>query len=385
MPSVYVAVDLDAIQHNVRQVLGRLGGAKLLAVVKAHAYGHGLAPVAQACVEAGAAWLGVSAVSEGAILRDAGITAPVLVFLPPLEEECEEIVARELCATVTRQEHLGWLRDAAEKTGKVSQVQVFLDSGLARPGAGDDLGEIVRLAGRFPQQQRLLGIYTHFDCTRGVPVGEPLDIVTPGAQLKVFAASMKAAAKGAGVSEPLFHAAASAMVCDQPQHALDMARVGTLLYGQYPGHVRNEPFDLRNTFELRAKIIDLSEHPKGTRIGYGGEFVCARKTLVATLPVGFSHGLGVGPASALSRPQSCLKEWLRKSRARRGMGPGEAVTVRGEKAMLVGRIAMDQCCADVTDVAGVQVGDEVVLPVRRLSVNASVPRVYNRECVAGSR
>jgi alanine racemase len=373
-PSVYVAVDTAAIQHNVSQVIGRIGAAQLLAVVKGNGYGHGAALAARACLDAGASWLGVSAVAEGLALREAGLTAPILIFLPPLEDECEPLVAAELCATVTHQEHLAWLRRAAEATGKVSQVQIFLDSGLARPGAGDDLPELIDLAAHFPHQ-KLLGLYTHIDCSRGVPRGEALDIMKRGTQLEVFAGLMKAAARDAGAVEPMFHAAASPMVCDQPESCLDMARVGTLLYGQYPGHVQNQPFDLRNTFEFRARILDITEHTKGTRVGYGGEFVCARRTLVATLPVGYAHGLGVGPASVLSRPQNAVREWQRKSRAARGRGPGDAATVGGQQALLIGRIAMDQCCLDVTDVPGVVVGDEAVLPVRRLSVSAAVPRV----------
>ena len=374
MPSVYVAVDVAAIQHNVRQILTRLGAAQLLAVVKGNGYGHGAALTARACLDAGAAWLGVSTVSEGIALREAGLTAPILVFLPPLEDECESLVAADLCATVTNQDHLAWLRRAAETTGKTSLVQLFLDSGLARPGVGDDLPELIDLAAHFPHQ-KLLGLYTHIDCSRGVPRGEALDIMKRGTQLGVFAGLMKVAAKDAGAPDAIFHAAASPMVCDQPESCLDMARVGTLLYGQYPGHVENHPFDLRNTFEFRAKIVDIAEHAKGTPIGYGGEFVCGRRTLVATLPVGYAHGLSVGPASVLSRPQNALREWQRKGRAARGRGPGDAATLRGEAALLIGRVAMDQCCLDVTDIPGASVGDEVTLPVRRLSVNASVPRV----------
>jgi alanine racemase len=365
--TTYVAVDYEAIKHNLGQVRSKLAaGAKLMAVVKANAYGHGLVPTATACVEAGADMLGVSSITEGVALRTAGVTAPVLVFLPLLEEEAALAVAHKLTATVTNEGQLTALRWAAERAARTADFHIFIDSGLGRPSAGDDLAKLMRLAGHWPVV-RLEGVYTHFDSTRPqIDQTTLVDVLKPGTELRMLASMIRTMARQEVGGELMVHAAASAAFLSGEGTHLDMVRIGTLLYGQWPQHVSEKSLDLRPTFELRTHIIALGELPARSRVGYGGEFVCRRKTRVATLPVGFAHGLGIAPTSLAST----FRKWLKAH-----MKGSLQVRIGSAEAPIIGRISMDQCAVDVTDVPTAKVGSEVVLPVRRLSVSAEIPRV----------
>ena len=371
MPTTYVAVDLEAIKHNLQQVRSRLAdGSQLMAVVKGNGYGHGMVPVAQACAEAGADWLGVSLVDAGVQLREAGLELPILVFVPPLAEDCQLAVAQGLTVTVTTEEHLAWLREAAQATGQPALAHIYVDSELGRPSADEDLPRLIEIAAGFPQLQ-ITGVYTHLDSTRQ-PAIQALDIIKPGTELQAFAATVKALGRQHLGTQLLFHAAASALFLQQPEAHLDMVRIGTLLYGQYPAVVSQKlrTLDLRNTFELRTRIVGIAELPRGATVGYGKEFVCRRETRVATLPIGYAHGLSLIPES-LARRRHCW--WRRLLRER----DTDYAIIGTQQVPIIGRIAMDQCCVDVTDVPEVQVGTEVVIPTRRVTISSTVPRCYN--------
>ncbi|MEA3246757.1 MAG: alanine racemase, partial [Gemmatimonadota bacterium] len=132
-PTTFVAVDPEALAHNTRQVRERARRqARLMAVVKTNAYGHGLVQAARVVLEAGATWLGVSSVAEGVALREAEIDAPVLVFMPASREECEALVAANLSATVACTEHVAWLADASDALDKTATAHVYVDTGLSR-------------------------------------------------------------------------------------------------------------------------------------------------------------------------------------------------------------------------------------------------------------
>jgi len=371
MSTTYVAVDLEAIKHNLQQVRSRLAdGSQLMAVVKGNGYGHGMVPVAQACAEAGADWLGVSLVDEGVQLREAGLELPILVFVPPLAEECPPAVAQGLTVTVTTEEHLAWLREAAQATDQPALAHIYVDSELGRPSADEDLPRLIEIAAGFPQLQ-ITGVYTHLDTTLA-PRVEALDVIKPGAEFQAFAAMVKALGRQHLGRELMFHAAASGLFLLRPEYHLDMVRIGTLLYGQYPAVVSQKlrTLDLRNTFELRSKIVGIVHLPPGVPVGYGAEFVCRRDTRVATLPIGYAQGLGVIPESLARRRYSWWRRLLRERDT-------DYAIIGTQQVPIIGRIAMDQCCVDVTDVPEVQVGTEVVIPTRRVTISSTVPRCYN--------
>ena len=379
--TTYVAVNTDALAHNVREALRRLDPtSKLMAVVKANAYGHGLVETARVFLDAGAAWLGVSTVGEGVALREAGLDAPVLVFMPPLPDEYEALVRGRLTATVLGTVQVRGLGEAARKLGQAVYAHIYSDGGLGRIGSNDPLSALLQAATVFPSLH-LTGAYTHFGPPGSGRMLEEIDSIREGASTKAFAALVRDTVAQSGGARPLLHVAASTLFLEDAATHLDMVRLGTLLYGQYPDHITQRPLNLRaDTFSLRSRLVALQTLPPGSRVGYGGEFVCRRETTVATVPAGTAQGLGMAPQSVGGRLRSVVKTWLVGREGRKGRSQHAPRAQLGTAAVpLIGRVSMDQCCLDVTDVPDVQIGDEVALPARRLAVDATVPRRYVRD------
>lgn len=375
-PTTRVEVDAAALAHNARRVLGRLQpGVRLMAVVKANAYGLGLVPAAGVLLDAGASWLGVSGVAEGVALREAGITAPTLVFMPAAPGECTALIEHSLTATVACSTHVTWLHEAAEAVGRTAYAQIFVDTGLSRMPADEPAIDVLDTASGLGV--RVTGIYTHYGPPGSGAMAEGLDLFRSGVSARMFVKLAEELRASANRRELLLHCAASALMLDEPKTHLDMVRIGTLLYGQYPAHTRTRDLDLRDPFELHSRIVNLGTVGVAAKIGYGGEFRTRRETRLATVPVGYAHGLGMLPLSVAGRSAT----WVKGKFARMAGAWGRErhlplVRVRGQEVPIIGRIAMDHCTVDVTDLPEVELGDDVVLPVRRVSVSPDIPRVY---------
>lgn len=374
-PVTYVAVDVEALSHNLRTVRTRLAeNVGLMAVVKANAYGHGLELAAGTFAEAGADWLGVSTVAEGVRLREAGIELPVLVFLPALGDKIEAVVEHRLTGTVVGSEEIPAYVEATEKLGRDAEVHVHVDTGLGRLGSDDVLGEMLARAEAYPRLD-VSGIYTHFGPGNSGTMLGGIDDLKPGSSARAFAALAGETASKTGAGKMALHCAASALFLQVPEAHLDMVRIGTLLYGQKPPEPAKDTMKLRKTFELRSHIVAIQTLPPGSPVGYGGEFVTRRETSIATVPVGIADGLGVAPTSLMRNLKYVAAEYMRRREAGRGRTDRAlAATLGDQVAPIVGRISMDQCCLDVTGVEA-QVGDEVALPTRRVSTNPEIPRV----------
>ncbi len=374
-PVTYVAVDVEALSHNLRTVRTRLAeSVRLMAVVKANAYGHGLELAAGAFADAGADWLGVSTVAEGVRLREAGIELPVLVFLPALAHGIEAIVEHRLTGTVVSSEEIPAYVEAAERLGCEAELHVYVDTGLGRLGSDDVLGEMLARAEAHPWIN-VTGIYTHFGPGASGTMLGGIDDLKPGSSGRAFAALAGETAGKTATSRIALHCAASALFLQASEAHLDMVRIGTLLYGQKPPQVPEDTMKLHKTFELRSHIVAIQTLPPGSPVGYGGEFVTRRDTSIATVPVGIADGLGVAPTSLMRNLKYVAAEYMRRREAGRGRTDRALAAMLGDQlAPIVGRISMDQCCLDVTAVEA-QVGDEVALPIRRVSTNPEIPRV----------
>jgi alanine racemase len=376
--SACVQVNLSALRHNLMAAQQWLSPtSKLLAVVKANAYGHGTVPAARALVEGGARWLGVSEVADGVALRDSGLTAPILVMLPATGDEVPALIAAGLTATATSQAHLQALSAGCQAVGRAVTCHLYINTGLGRLGSDDSLPDLLDAAGIWPRVQ-VTGVYTHFGPPGSGQMLEMVDSLREGASVKAFAA-LAAEATGRHLGQRvMLHAAASELfVKDQAWH-LDLVRLGNVLYGVNPDPSAPAALSLRDdTLTLKAPIISCHTLPKGSKVGYGGEFVCRRETRIATVPVGLSHGVGVLPESLVRRPRAVLKGWLTGRAARRGLTT-HCPLAHFEQAQLpvIGRISMDQCCLDITDWPAIEPGTEVSLPVRKATVSPTLPRRY---------
>jgi len=380
LPTTYVRVDRSALGRNLAAVRVALAPeTRLCAVVKANAYGHGLTETACLFVERGADLLGVASIDEGLELRQAGLETPILVFHPLTSAEMGAACERNLTVTLTQPHSIASLADLAQRQQARPDYHLEIDVGLGRSGFGDDPEEFIR------QAQEALGypasgIWAHLGpgmTPEALPASAPAswagarDVPSRLAFLAALRARLQAASDA-----PLFHVAASTALCDCPDLQWDMVRVGSLLYGVHPSSVRRRPFELANGIELRTRIVDIRPVQRGTPVGYGGEFRTARDSLLATLPVGLYHGVGLVPESAVTVATG-IRRWLSRHSGARGTTFRPALVRIGEQhAPIVGRISLNECTVDLTGLAPCTVGAEVAVPARMTTLNPSIPRVY---------
>ncbi len=363
----WVEVDAGALRHNFAEIKSFVGpSVKVMTVVKADAYGHGAVGASEIFAEAGADYLGVTTIEEALELRAAGITTPVLIFSPLMPDQMEAALRFDLEHTIC---DLGLAKAASEtavKLGKTARIHVKVDTGMGRLGVlADDCPDFMYRVATLDGIQ-VAGLYTHFANAL------QKDIADSAAQNERFS-QLIPVLKSKEMPTGLCHAANSAGLLRLRASHYDMVRPGTLLYGQYPTRHIHDKLNLSDTWSLKARIIAVRKLPKGARVGYGSEFTTARPTIAAVIPVGYSDGFTLIPESVAKRNLNPLRM---AGYRLMGGGTGASVTIGGQRAPVIGRISMQMCSVDVTDIPGVQVGDEVVVPARRTTVSARIPRVY---------
>jgi alanine racemase len=322
------------MEHNVRLVRDVVGPeARLMAVVKANAYGHGATTVGRWLLNAGADCLGVVSFGEARELRAAGIKVPihVLGYIPP--GRADEVIRYDLRPVVFSLDFVRALEVVGERAGKTVEVTVKVETGMNRHGlAGERLDEVMAfLAGaRFV---RAVGLSTHFARS------DEADPEPTLAQMERMNAAI-ARFRGRGHGLTLCHAANSAATLLYPETRLDMVRCGLALYGLYPSPETRERFEggaLRPALEFKTRIVDLRTVQAGEAVSYGGTWVAERPTRIAVLPVGYADGY------------------------RRDLSNKAHVVVRGERAPILGRVCMNLSMVDVSAVPDAAKGDAVTL------------------------
>jgi alanine racemase len=327
----WAEVDLGAIAHNTRE-LKRLVGEKteLMAVVKANGYGHGAVPVAKAVLGNGASSLAVHRTLEGVQLRQAGITAPVLIMGYTLPAEAETIVRWDLTPTVNTPEQAQVLSSTASHQGRALPIHVKVDTGLGRFGLlPEEVVDFVRVVSELPGLT-LEGIYTHFAMADAVDKAYTLQ------QFEIYLEVVKRLEE-AGFTIPIKHVASSAATLDLPETHLDVVRCGIALYGLRPSSEVEPTIPLRPAMALKSRVARVRTLPAGSSISYGCTYTTREPTRVALVPVGYGDG-------------------YHRLISNRGQ-----VLVRGQRAPIVGRVCMDQFVVQVSDIPNVQQDDEVVL------------------------
>ncbi|MEJ2207865.1 MAG: alanine racemase [Anaerolineae bacterium] len=327
----WLEVDLEAIAHNVRRVAFDIVGAgtRVLAVLKADAYGHGAARVARTVLNNGASYLGVASVNEGTALRQAGIAAPILIlgFVPAWQ--AREVVLNDLTATVFDLDVAGALSRAARELGRVVRVHVKVDTGMGRLGLlPDQATAFVRALQPLPHLE-VEGIFTHFSVADS-------DADYTRWQIGRFRQVLDELG-GMGIDIPLVHAANSAAVLSLPESHFTMVRLGLAMYGLDPSPQVPCPADFRPALAFKTQVAQVKALPEGSFVSYGNTYRTTGEQKIAVIPVGYADGFRRAP-----------RHW------------GQ-VLVRGRRASIVGRVCMDQTMIDVTDIPGVRQGDEVVL------------------------
>ncbi|MDP4093049.1 MAG: alanine racemase [Bacillota bacterium] len=330
----WAEVDLDNIAHNVREIRRITNKkAEIMGVVKADAYGHGVMEVANTILNNGVTRLAVSMLDEAIQLRKAGIGVPILILSYTDPKRADEIVEFDVTQTVFSHDLAQALSDAAVRHGKNVKIHIKIDTGMTRVGfmpgysAVKNVTEISKLPGLIIE-----GLFTHFASA------DEKDKSYTYMQFERFM-SICSELNRIGLYIPVKHVANSGGIIEFPEMHLDMVRPGIILYGLYPSdEVDREKIDLKPAMSLKANVILVKDVEKNTCISYGRIFTTERESKIATIPIGYADGY--------SR--------LLAKKAR--------VLINGEYAPIVGKICMDQCMADVTDLdSQVQVGQEVVL------------------------
>ncbi len=331
----WVDVDVTALEGNLAKIRERLAGspAKVMAVVKADAYGHGAVGVSRALEGAGVDWLGVALLEEGAEIRRAGVDLPILVLGTARPEKIALYARYRLTPTLSSLAELVHWRDWTAGRREPQSVHLKVDTGMGRLGvAVDEVPRALEIL-RGGSGLRLAGLLSHF--------GDADDPASPRnpAQEERFAAVLALLTPGErdGI---LIHMANSAAALHRPESRFALVRIGIALYGLDPvpgvDPMDLRPIDLKPVMAVRARIVQLREVSAGTALSYGGRTVTRRRSRIAVVPVGYADGYA----------------W-------RLTGKAEAL-VRGCRVPVAGSVTMDMTLLDVTD-AGAELGEEVVL------------------------
>ena len=367
---VWAEIDLDALEHNYRQIRSRLGsGAGLCCVIKANAYGHGAPAVAALYEQLGAECLAVSNIEEAIQLRNAEIQLPILILGYTPAPCVGELAKHRLTQCIYSYEYAKLLSDCASREEVTLDVHLKLDTGMGRIGfryGGDEadeqsLDEMLRVVALPSLCVR--GIFTHFSMADD---GESGDAFSKQQYDLFCEAVRKLESRGAHFA--IKHCANSAALMDHADVHMDMVRAGIVLYGLLPSDcIRNKP-DLIPAMTLKSVVSHIKTVRPGESISYGRTFIAERDMRVATVPIGYADG-------------------YRRSNAEQGA----ALLIRGNKAPIIGRICMDQLMVDISHIPGVCLGDEVTVFGRAPAMTADeVARVgatvgYEILCAVGVR
>ncbi len=329
---VQADIDLSAVRKNIETLRGFLpAGKKMLAVIKANAYGHGAIEVADAVADL-TDYYGVACLDEAVELRNAGVEKPILILGVTDESQFSELVAHHVTQTVFTMEQAKALSEAALSLGLTAKLHIKLDTGMNRIGFActeenaDIIAEITKLPGIEAE-----GIYTHYY------KADETDKTSALGQLQLYTHVLDWLEQR-GVTFPIRHISNSAGIMEMPNDTYDMVRAGIAIYGLYPSEEMNrEACVLHPAMAFKTHITNVKWVPSGESIGYGGTYVLTEDKRIATIGVGYADGYP------------------------RALSNQGRVLVNGSYAPIVGRVCMDQTMIDVTHLPEVQVGDEVVL------------------------
>jgi len=355
-------VDLRALEFNYRQLQRRVPkGVKLLAVVKADAYGHGAIPLSLKLEKLGVEYLGVAISEEGVELREGGVKAPILILGGIYDGDIDRIFRFHLTPVVFREDSLHLLSKEAERRRRKVKVHLKVDTGMGRLGVPLDLWpSFLMELKRYPKIE-IEGILSHFSM-----IDEEEAFTRE--QWRQFQGAV-AMATDLGISYKYLHIESSATLTAFPFYSRNLVRPGIMLYGSYPSPAFESLIRLKPVMTLKTRIHYLKWVPPGARISYGGAFMTEKKSHIATLPIGYADGY--------SRYLS---------------NQGE-VLIRGKRAPVVGKVCMDFIMVDVTDIPNVSIGDEVVLMGRQGREQITVEEIakkigsisYEVLCLVGKR
>jgi alanine racemase len=366
--STFAEIDLNAIAYNLRGVRKRVGkGVKILAVVKANAYGHGIQQVSEFVIQHHCAdYLGVAFPEEGVQIREAGIKAPIHAFALPSRRQIELFFDYNIEPTISTINESKWLNTAGQKRKKTIPVHLKIDTGMSRLGVTvAELPAFLKMLARL-QRIEIKGVFTHF------ATADETDKTFSKKQLLEFHRALEILIQH-GIEPELIHCANSATILDLPETYFSMVRPGVMMYGYYPSHETTESIPLKPAMAVKSRVSMVKRLQAGDSVSYGRRFIAQQPTTIANIPIGYADGY--------------FRLLTNKTQ----------VLIGGVAFPVVGSICMDQMMADVGD-ADIHAGDEVVIIGRQgtnqisalqladilgtipyeicCAISARVPRIY---------
>lgn len=356
----YAQINLSAIRNNIAEVRKNIRkSAKIMAIVKADAYGHGAVPVAKSIEDMVDAY-GVAIIEEALQLRKNGIDKMILILGYTSEEWYEEVVQNNISQTIYTYEMAKQLSDTAMTLGMKTPIHIKLDTGMSRIGFAPtkENVQVVKSISQLPGIW-IEGLFTHFaraDENTIDPIREPFH------QYMTFVRYLEKE----GITIPVKHVSNSASIIHFPEANLDMVRSGITTYGLYPSEeISKEVLSLQPAMQWKAKISYVKMVEAGVGISYGATYTAKEKMKIATIPVGYADGM------------------------KRTLSNCGRVLIHGQFAPIVGRVCMDQFMVDVSHIEGVKEGDEVtlfgvdgnnIIPVEEI---ADLAHSFNYEFICG--
>ena len=328
----WVEIDLSALAHNVRSIKAWLSPkTKLMAVVKADAYGHGAVTVAQTALANGADCLAIATLAEGVELRQAGIDASILILgAINAVEDIKAVAAWELEPTICNVEQALAFDATLATLGKSLNVHLKIDTGMSRLGTNWQAAvPFARLVQTLPHL-RIESVYSH------LATADEADRTTMNLQQRRFAQAI-AQLQAIDIVPPQIHLANSAATLGDRTTHYDLVRVGLALYGLYPAGYLRQQLELKPVLEVKAKITQVKTIPSGEGVSYGRQFITNDTTKVAVVGIGYADGV---PRNLSNQLQAIVK---------------------GKLVSQIGAITMDQLMLDVNNLSDVKPGDIVTI------------------------
>ncbi len=323
----HAVIDLTAVDHNIQQIRSKVNGKKIMAIVKANAYGHGILEITERAIQNGVEYIGVGFLEEAIFLRQNEVEAPILVMGGILGYQLKKFIQNDIEITVSSLELARHIND--ELHNQKAKVHLKIDTGMERIGVTHKYA--VEFVQRVAQMKNLdiVGIYSHFATA---DEGDKSFTLT---QLERFE-SIISDLKRSGIEIPVKHIANSGAIADVARSTFDMVRPGIAVYGMYPSDHVSKGMNLKPVLSLRSKVVFIKRVPANTGISYGLKYFTEKDCNIVTVPIGYGDGY---------------------SRLLTNKGD---VLIRGKRYPVVGAVCMDQLMVNTGD-DRIEIGDEVVL------------------------
>ncbi|MHB9946801.1 alanine racemase [Clostridium botulinum] len=370
--AVWAEIDLDNLQHNLKQIKKICGNKEIIGVIKANAYGHGAMEIAPTLLENGVSRLAVAVLSEAMELRMSGVKEPIMILGYTPWALGDMLLDNDIEQSVYSYNDALELSKIAVLKRKILKIHIVVDTGMGRIGflpTKESVEDVYKIS-KLPNIE-IEGIFSHFSSA------DESDKDYTFYQMNKYNAFINKLEEK-NIQVPIKHIANSAAIIDLENAHLDAVRAGIIMYGYYPSnYVLRNNINLKPVMSLKTSIVHIKKVSSGEYISYGRTFKTKRESIIATLPIGYADGYN------------------------RLLSNKGKVIVNGKLAPVIGRVCMDQCMIDVTFIENLKVGDVVTIMGEEngvsytaediasqigtisyeviCNVNKRVPRVYKKD------